>query len=103
MKELSPQQGQQLVQEGALLVDVREAEEYAEIHATSAQLLPLSELAERWEELPRQPLVLICRAGVRSARAAEFLEEKGYETYNLTGGTQAWIEQGLSTESNQEG
>lgn len=99
MKEVTPQEGLTLVEQGALLVDVREADEFTEVHAKGARLLPLGELSERWEELPKQPLVLICRAGVRSARAGEFLEAKGYEVINLAGGTQAWQEAGLPVET----
>lgn len=99
MKEVTPQEGLTLIEQGALLVDVREPDEFAEVHAAGARLVPLGELSERWEELPKQPLVLICRSGVRSARAAEFLETKGYEVINLAGGTQAWQEAGLPVET----
>ena len=97
MKEVSPAEGQQLVQGGAVLVDVREPNEYSEIHADGALLLPLSELEARYAELPNdKPLVMICRSGARSARAGEFLLQNGYsDVTNLTGGTLAWNEAGL--------
>lgn len=97
MREVTPQEGLQLAQAGALLVDVREPDEYGELHAQGAATLPLSELEARFRELPQnRDLVLICRSGVRSLRAAEFLQAQGYtQLFNLTGGTLAWQEAGL--------
>ena len=97
MKEVTPAEGHKLVQGGALLVDVREQGEYDEVHAEGAQLLPLSEFEARHAELPRdRPLVMICRSGARSARAGEYLLERGYgDVANLAGGTLAWAEAGL--------
>lgn len=89
-----------MVQEGALLVDVREPHEYAEVHAEGALLMPLSEFEARYAELPEgRDLVMICRSGARSARAGQYLLDKGYTSVvNLGGGTLAWAEQGLPTE-----
>ncbi len=89
-----------MVQEGALLVDVREPNEYAEVHAEGALLVPLSEFEARYAELPRdRELVMICRSGARSARAGRYLLENGYtNVVNLAGGTLAWAEAGLPTE-----
>lgn len=97
LKEASPVAAQKLIADGALLVDVRENNEYAEIHADGARLLPLSELEARYTELPTdQPLVMICRSGARSARAGEFLLQNGFnDVTNLSGGTLAWDEAGL--------
>lgn len=97
MKEVSPTEGQQMVQDGAVLVDVREPNEYDELHAEGALLLPLSELEARYAELPKdKPLLMICRSGARSARAGDFLLQNGYgDVTNLAGGTLAWNEAGL--------
>lgn len=100
MKEVTPAEGHKLVQGGALLVDVREPNEYEEIHAQGAQLLALSEFEARHAELPKdRPLVMICRSGARSARAGEYLLAQGYgDVANLAGGTLAWAEAGLPTQ-----
>ncbi|WP_288401966.1 rhodanese-like domain-containing protein [uncultured Deinococcus sp.] len=100
MKEANPTEGHQMVQDGALLVDVREQGEYDQIHAEGATLLPLSEFEARYAELPKdRPLVMICRSGARSARAGEYLLTNGYgDVTNLAGGTQAWAEAGLPTQ-----
>lgn len=97
MVEVTPQEGLQRVKDGALLVDVREQNEFDEVHAEGALLLPLSELEGRYSELPRdRELVLICRSGARSGRATEFLNQNGYPSaVNLQGGTLAWVEQNL--------
>ncbi|KEF35318.1 MULTISPECIES: rhodanese-like domain-containing protein [Deinococcus] len=102
--DISPAEGLERVQQGALLVDVREPNEYAELHAAGARLLPLSELEDRFSELPHdRPLVLICRSGARSARAGEYLRTQGYEQlYNLAGGTLAWTEAGFPTEGGSQ-
>ncbi len=85
------------MQQGALLVDVREQNEFDEVHAEGAQLIPLSEFETRYAELPKdRELVMICRSGARSARAGEFLKAQGYgEVVNLAGGTMAWVQDGL--------
>lgn len=100
MDEVTPQEGQQRVQQGALLVDVREPNEYAEVHAEGAQLMPLSTFEANYAQLPKdQEIVLICRSGARSANAGQFLMEHGYsKVANLTGGTLAWVEAGLPSE-----
>ncbi|MFD2607916.1 rhodanese-like domain-containing protein [Deinococcus taklimakanensis] len=103
MEEVTPQEGQRRVQQGALLVDVREPGEYQEVHAEGAQLLPLGELEARHAELPRdRELVMICRSGARSARAAEYLLGQGFErVVNLAGGTLAWVDAELPHERGQ--
>lgn len=100
LEEVTPSEGQRRVQQGALLVDVREQNEYDELHAEGARLLPLSELEARSSELPQdRELVMICRSGARSARAAEYLKQRGYSrVVNLSGGTLAWAEGGLPTQ-----
>ncbi|MDV6376119.1 rhodanese-like domain-containing protein [Deinococcus arenicola] len=100
MEDITPQEGQQRVHQGAVLVDVREQYEYDEVHAEGAMLLPLSELESRFAELPKdKELVMICRSGARSAKAGEYLMQNGYENVvNLGGGTVAWAEAGLPTE-----
>ncbi|WP_028306083.1 rhodanese-like domain-containing protein [Deinococcus ficus] len=97
MQEVTPQEGLARVQGGALLVDVREQNEYDEVHAQGARLIPLSEFESRYAELPQdQEIVLICRSGARSGRATQFLMDQGYtRVANLQGGTLAWDEAGL--------
>ena len=84
------------VRQGALLVDVREPDEFDEIHAEGAVLIPLGDVPERRDELPaQQDTLLICRSGARSQRAAEYLASFGHRVSNVAGGTLAWAERGL--------
>ncbi len=75
-----------------LLIDVREPSEYASGHVPGAINLPQADLATRLDELPRdQPLYLICKAGYRSLRAAQFLLQRGFpQVVSVQGGTDAW-------------
>jgi len=91
-----------LVAGGATLIDVREADEYAEVRAAGTRLVPLGEVPERIGEFPRDGAVyVICRSGARSLRACEFLRANGVDATNVAGGTLAWMEAGLPTEHGQ--
>lgn len=78
--------------EGGLLLDVREADEWAAGHAPVATHIPMSEFVARKEELgtPEGPVYVICRAGSRSAQVATYLTQNGVEAVNVVGGMQAW-------------
>jgi rhodanese-related sulfurtransferase len=79
------------------LLDVREPWEYQEGHVPGAQLIPLGELEQRVNEVPRdQPVLAICHSGQRSLAAAGYLQQLGYNSVtNVDGGTAAWIERGF--------
>ena len=96
--EISVQEAQKRVQGGAMLLDVREQNEYDEERIPGAQLLPLSELMARFEELPKQEIVAQCRSGKRSAQATDFLRAQGYDVTNMEGGILRWKAEGLPTE-----
>lgn len=74
------------------VIDVREEEEYQLARVEGARLLPLSQLAERYQELdPEQSYYLHCKAGVRSMKALEFLRQQGFGNLkSVRGGIQAW-------------
>jgi sulfur dioxygenase len=76
------------------VLDVRSPGEFeGELgHVESAHLIPLDELRERLEEIPRdKPVVTVCQSGKRSAMAAEILLKSGYERVaNVTGGLIQW-------------
>ncbi|WP_285727101.1 rhodanese-like domain-containing protein [Psychromicrobium xiongbiense] len=77
--------------EGALFLDVREDYEWEEGHIAGALHIPLDDLPVRCEELdPDQDLLLICRSGGRSFRAAQWLTAQGYSVTNVAGGMGAW-------------
>ena len=82
------------------LLDVREPWEYLAGHVPGAQLIPLGELEQRVDEVPRdRPVLAICHSGQRSLAAAGYLIQLGYSTVsNVDGGTAAWIERGYPVE-----
>ena len=82
------------------LVDVREDVEYRARRVPGAQSLPLSQLADRFAELPRDgDYAVICEKGLRSYKAASFLIEQGYtNVVSVAGGTSAWVESGRPVE-----
>jgi hydroxyacylglutathione hydrolase len=77
---------------GSLLIDVREPDEYAHGHIPGAINLPQADLATRLHELPRrEPILVVCKAGYRSLRAARFLVQSGLTLVSsVKGGTDAW-------------
>lgn len=102
--EVSPTDGAARVAAGAILLDVREPDEWSAGHAPGATWIPLGALAARVAELPAdQPVVCICRAGARSLKAAEHLVAGGRDAVNLTGGMQAWAAAGLEVVSESGG
>ena len=79
----------------AVLLDVREPDEWAAGHVDGAVHVPLSDVPARLGELPEaDPLYIICRSGNRSGRAAQWLNAQGVESVNVAGGMQAWAAAG---------
>jgi rhodanese-related sulfurtransferase len=72
---------------GAMVIDVREPDEYARGHIPGARNLPLSVLRQRYRELPTdRPLSVYCGVGQRAYYATRFLNLNGYQAANLSGG-----------------
>ncbi len=94
--EVSVDESAQLAREGALLLDVRNDDEWTAGHAPDATYMTLSQVPARCGELPRdRRIVAICRVGGRSAKATELLVAQGYDVVNMVGGMQAWAAAGL--------
>ena len=85
----------------AVLLDVREPEEFAREHVSGAVNVPQADLATRLDEIPRdRPILTICQSGSRSLRSAQFLQQQGYQSVaTVVGGTRAWREAGRPVES----
>jgi rhodanese-related sulfurtransferase len=94
--EVDIEEGRRRVDAGAVLLDVREADEWQAGHAQAAQWIPMGELATRQGEIPTgRDVVVICRSGARSGRVTEALVRAGHDAVNLAGGMQAWRSAGL--------
>jgi rhodanese-related sulfurtransferase len=90
-----------LEQGKALLIDVREAGEYAREHIEGARLAPLSSFAgEDFRDERQKAAVFYCRSGGRTRANAALLLSKGFrEAYELSGGIMAWKAAGLPVRS----
>jgi len=99
-KEISPQQAKADQAAGALLLDVREQDEYTQGHIAGSRWIPLGQLSARLAELPRDQLIVtVCRSGARSAQARDLLLAAGYsQVTSMAGGMQAWIAAGFPVE-----
>lgn len=98
VKEISPTDAQQRQREQtAIIVDVREQDEWQDGHIPGAKHIPLGDMQARAEEILSSPAVIfVCRSGSRSASAAKAFERVGHpDVSSLAGGLQAWQRAGL--------
>ncbi|MGD1170958.1 molybdopterin-dependent oxidoreductase [Mycobacterium seoulense] len=94
--QVGPRAAKALVDAGALLLDVREHDEWCTEHAPTAMLLPVGRVRAREHELPRdRRIVVVCRSGGRSAVVTASLRRSGFDAVNLAGGMCAWAAAGL--------
>lgn len=88
-----------MLNDDALVLDVREDSEWGVGHIPNARHIPLGKLSGRMGELEKfkgKPIVIYCRSGQRSARACSMLKKSGYENvHNLAGGIIAWEQANL--------
>ena len=85
--------------EKAVVIDVREPEEYAKGHVTNSKNVPLAQLDERLPQLVKNkalPVILVCEKGARAVRAEAQAKKLGYEKAQaMAGGMKAWREASL--------
>ncbi|WP_145434422.1 rhodanese-like domain-containing protein [Lacipirellula limnantheis] len=102
VRDVSAAEAGEIYENGGLLIDVREGDEFAKEHAVGAKHLSRGVLEMKIEaEAPdaNQPIVLYCGGGKRSALAAESLGRMGYANVSsLIGGFKAWKEAGFGVE-----
>lgn len=97
---IDPAEAERRIREDAdapLLVDVREQNEFDEVRAPGAVLMPMSTFAARAGELPAdRPLMIMCHTGSRSSAVTGFLTRSGRtDVVNVSGGMEAWERGGL--------
>ena len=84
----------------AVLLDVREQDEWDAGHIEGAMHLPMGDVPARLGDLPEaDPLYIVCRSGNRSGRAAAWLNAQGIDSVNVAGGMKAWAIAGKPMES----
>ncbi|WP_454762708.1 rhodanese-like domain-containing protein [Cupriavidus campinensis] len=99
-KRVNPAAATQLINKrNAVIVDIRDAAEFAKGHLPQAKSAPLADLPSRAMGLAKDksvPLIVVCQTGQRAGKAQAALKEAGYsEVYALEGGMAAWQQAGL--------
>lgn len=100
--KLSLLQATQLMNTGkALVLDVRDADQFSAAHLRDARNIPIKDLPQRVGELDKfkaKNVIVVCQSGTHTAKAESILKKAGFaEVYGLTGGIAAWQAQGLPT------
>jgi rhodanese-related sulfurtransferase len=94
--DIDPSEADRLVAAGAVMIDVREDDEWAAGHPPAAVHLPMGQITDRIGELPTdRTIVCMCRVGGRSGSVANYLAGAGYDVRNIAGGMHAWAALGL--------
>ena len=93
-------EAKEMLDNGAVIIDVREPFEYTAGHVPNAGHIPVNTVYARREELPKdKDLIFVCAVGQRSALAAEMAAAAGLtRLFNLEGGTEAWVKAGEPVE-----
>src|SRR3954454_15637215 len=94
--EIEPRDAAALIEGGAVLVDVRDADEYEAGHIAGARHVPIDRLGQ--EDVGDGAIVLYCRSGDRSQAAADAFAASGRDAHSIAGGLLAWTEAGLPIE-----
>jgi rhodanese-related sulfurtransferase len=100
--EITPAQAYTKYQQGAFFLDVRSQEEWNQFHIDGSTLIPLDQLQNRLNELPRdKDIVIVCLSGHRSQSGVTILQQAGFIRIScLSGGLQAWIAAGYPFQGN---
>ena len=94
--QVTPMAAEDLIHDGAALIDVREQDEWSAGHAPGAVLIPMSQVEARVNEIPAERrAVIVCRSGGRSNTIAQLLSSRRINAVNLAGGMHAWEQAGL--------
>jgi len=89
-----------MTQDNVVVLDVREPSEYAEGHIPGVALIPMGQVPDRLNEIPKdQTVIVTCRSGNRSSQITEYLRGQGYtNVHNMEGGILSWQKAGLPIE-----
>lgn len=88
----------------AYILDVREDDEWAAGHIDGSTHIPLGQLMARVAEVPAdRQVVVACRSGARSGRAADYLRQLGRDAINLSGGVIDWTRAGRALSADPNG
>jgi phage shock protein E len=98
--EITPAQAYSKHQQGAFFLDVRSQEEWNQFHIKGSTLIPLDQLQDRLNEVPKdKDIVVVCLSGHRSLSGTAILQQAGFKRVScLSGGLQAWMDQNYPVE-----
>ena len=100
--EIGTLEATRLMNQGSLVLDVREEKEYAAGHLPKARHIPLRDLAGRLGEIGKfkdKPVIVTCRGGARAGAACRLLRQSGFNNvFKLKGGVAAWQQASLPVE-----
>lgn len=100
--EVGTLEATRLMNQGSLVLDVRDAKEYAAGHLPKARHIPLAELPGRVGEIAKfkdKPVIVTCRSGARAGSACRYLRREGFNNvFQLKGGLAAWQQASLPVE-----
>ena len=101
--EINVSQASDLRAQGAFILDVRQPEEWTQFHIPGATLIPLGDLPNRLNEVPKdKEVVVVCRTGHRSAQGRDILKNAGFtKVTSMAGGVTQWQTAGLPLATGQ--
>lgn len=103
VEQVEAHEALQLMQDGAVMVDVREPQERAAGRIPGTLALPMSRFEQEWQDLPRdRPLIMQCASGLRSHHAARLLTQEGLDACNLAHGIVGWYRMGQPIDTDSE-
>jgi rhodanese-related sulfurtransferase len=106
MMAVQPTDAVKLINNDAVVLDMRSAESFSRGHIVGARNVPMDELDGHLDKLARfksKPVVAVCDAGITSSKAVNTLRKSGFESvYNLKGGMNAWGQAGLPVVSGKK-
>ncbi|WGY45757.1 rhodanese-like domain-containing protein [Vibrio sp. ABG19] len=92
------EQAWRMIDNGALVIDVRTTQEYADGHLPEARNIPLSDVGTGFHDIDKQqPIVVYCRSGGRAAMAMEALQKQGFTHVHNGGGLNEMQETQMNT------
>ena len=98
-RDISVDDAYQMYKGGTYVLDVRTQEEWDEYHVPNTTLIPLDQLPNRLNEVPKdKEIVVICRSGNRSQQGRDILLNAGYNATSVTGGVKEWYTKGYDIE-----
>ena len=104
MINIEPSDAVKLINNDAMVIDLRSAEAYSRGHIVGARSIPADELGAKMETLDKsKPIVTVCDAGISSTRAVNQLRTAGFESaYGLKGGMNNWSQAGMPVVSGKK-